>query len=183
MKKLTIVAILAAGVILGYTGRVFTQAQTGQKLPVVGYEAAKDIPGAKEMVDPNGDYKVLFDVTAKVKDTEVEPILPLMATYVNTLAKNGVPASHRHIVALFHQGGGDAVFSNEVYKSRHNGADNPNIAILRALADAGVELHVCGQGLLGKKVEQSQLLPGVQADYWALVTVINLQQRGYVKVG
>jgi hypothetical protein len=29
------------------------------------------------------------------------------------LAHNGVPANHRHIAAVFHQGGGDAVFTND----------------------------------------------------------------------
>jgi intracellular sulfur oxidation DsrE/DsrF family protein len=84
---------------------------------------------------------------------------------------------------MFHQGGGDAVFQNDVYKSRHNGTDNPNIEILNELKQAGVELRVCGQGLMGKKVEPSQLLPGVQADLWAMTTMVNLQLKGYVRVG
>jgi len=79
---------------------------------------------------------------------------------------------------MFHQGGGGAVFSNEVYKARHNGVDNPNVAALKELHEAGVELRVCGQGLIGKKVAPSQLLPGVQADLWAMVTMVNLQSRG-----
>ena len=40
-----------------------------------------------------------------------------------------------------------------------------------------------GQGFLGKNVDPSQLLPGVQADLWAMVTMVNLQSRGYVRVG
>ena len=124
-----------------------------------------------------------FPSAAKVKDDEVHPTLKMIGLYLNTLAHNGVPAKNRHIAAMFHQGGGDAVFSNEVYKARHNGVDNPNIAVLKELHEAGVELRVCGQGLMGKKVEPSQLLPGVEADLWAMVTMVNLQSRGYVRVG
>jgi intracellular sulfur oxidation DsrE/DsrF family protein len=94
-----------------------------------------------------------------------------------------VPANHRHIVAVFHQGGGDAVLANDVYKSRHNGLDNPNIAALAELKQAGVELRVCCQGLLGKKIDPSQVLPGVQADLWAMTSMVNLQMRGYARVG
>ena len=79
---------------------------------------------------------------------------------------------------MFHQRGGGAVFSNEVYKARHNGVDNPNVAALKELHEASVELRVCGQGLIGKKVAPSQFLPGVQADLWAMVTMVNLQSRG-----
>ena len=99
------------------------------------------------------------------------------------LAHHGVPASRRHIAAVFHQGGGDAVLVNDVYKARHSGTDNPNISMLRELKEAGVELRVCGQGLLGKKLDPSQVLSGVQVDLWAMTTMVNLQLRGYVRIG
>ena len=57
------------------------------------------------------------------------------------------------------QGGGDAVLLNDVYKARHK-VDNPNIAVLKELHDAGVELRVCGQGLMGKNLTPAQVLPG-----------------------
>jgi len=181
MNRRTMMSTLAGGVVVGYAAR--GSAQTDAKLPVASANAAKDFPGAKELPDPGVDYKVVFSVAANVKADEVHPTLKMIGLYLNTLAHNGVPAHHRHIAAMFHQGGGDAVFSNDVYKARHNGVDNPNIAAIRELKEAGVDMRVCGQGLLGKKVEPSQLLPGVQADLWAMVTMINLQARGYVRVG
>jgi intracellular sulfur oxidation DsrE/DsrF family protein len=170
-------------VAVGYADRAKAAPLVDGKLPVASADAAKDFPSAKELPDPNTNYRVVFSVGAKVKDDELHPTLKLIGLYLNTLARNGVPAKNRHIAAMFHQGGGDAVFSNEVYKARHNGVDNPNIAILKELHEAGVELRVCGQGLLGKKVDPSHLLPGVQADLWAMVTMVNLQSRGYVRVG
>jgi intracellular sulfur oxidation DsrE/DsrF family protein len=181
MNNLMIVTTLAVGVMLGYSGRAWNQ--TDSKLPLAGYDAAKDIPGAKELPDPSVDYKVVFSVAANAKPDEIHPTLKTIALYLNTLAKNGVPASHRHIAAVFHQGGGDAVLANDVYKARHNGVDNPNVAMLRELKQAGVELRVCGQGLLGKKLEPTQVLPGVQVDLWAMTTMVNLQLRGYVRIG
>jgi intracellular sulfur oxidation DsrE/DsrF family protein len=178
------VRTLAGGAVaVGYAGRAKAAPARDEKLPVASAAAAKDFAGAKELPDPNTDYKVVFSVSAQVKDNEVHPTLKAIGVYLNTLAHNGVPAKKRHIAAMFHQGGGDAVFQNDVYKARHNGTDNPNIAVLKELHDAGVELRVCGQGLIGKKVEPSQLLPGVQADLWAMVTMVNLQSRGYVRVG
>jgi intracellular sulfur oxidation DsrE/DsrF family protein len=183
MNRRTMMTTLAGGVVAaGYTHRAEAAAPADAK-PVASAETAKDFLGAQERPDPNHDYKVVFSVGAKVKDDEVHPTLKMIGLYLNTLAQQGVPAKHRHIAAMFHQGGGDAVFQNDVYKARHSGVDNPNIAVLKELHDAGVELRVCGQGLLGKKVEPSQLLPGVQADLWAMVTMVNLQSRGYVRVG
>ena len=181
MNKLMIAAALAVGVSFGYSGRAWTQ--TDQKLPMPGYNTAKDIPNAKELPDPNVDYKVVFSVAANAKADEIHPTLKTIALYLNTLAHNGVPASHRHVAAVFHQGGGDAVLLNDVYKARHNGVENPYIAMLRELKQAGVDMRVCGQGLLGKNVEPSQVLPGVQVDLWAMTTMVNLQLRGYVRIG
>jgi len=187
MNRRTMITTLAGSVVAaGYAGRTKAMAAAPAAdgtLPVASANAAKSFPGAKELPDPNTDYKVVFSVAAQAKPDEVHPTLKTIGLYLNTLAQNGVPAKNRHIAAMFHQGGGDAVFSNEVYKSRHNGVDNPNIAALKELHEAGVTLHVCGQGLIGKKVDPSQLLPGVQADLWAMVTMVNLQARGYVRVG
>jgi len=75
------------------------------------------------------------------------------------------------------------VVANELYKARHDGTTNPNIALLHDLKQAGVELRVCGQGLLGKKLEAKGVLPDVQVDLWAMTTMVNLQLRGYVRIG
>ena len=99
-----IAAAVAAGVAVGYSASIRAQSSA---LPVAGYDAAKDVAGAHELPDPKTDYKVVFDIGTAAKDpaTEINPMLPAIARYVNTLAKNGVPAEHRHIAAVFHQGG------------------------------------------------------------------------------
>ena len=120
-------------------------------LLVPGYEAARDLPGARELPDPKTDYKVVFADGQDAKNPgDVNPMLPTIATYVNTLGKYGVPAEHRHIVIMFHQRTPDIdiVMTNEAYKERYN-RDNPNIAIIHALKQAGVDIRVCGQGLIG----------------------------------
>ena len=58
-----------------------------------------------------------------------------------------------------------------------------NVAVLKELKQAGVDLRVCGQGLLGKKVDPKDVLPDVQVDLWAMTTMVNLQLRGYVRIG
>jgi intracellular sulfur oxidation DsrE/DsrF family protein len=181
MKTPIVAAALIVGVVLGYPAQGWTQ--TAAALPVPSQGVAKDIPNAHELPDPNVDYKVVFSVSAVAKPDEIHPMLKTIGLYLNTLARNGVPAGHRHIAAVFHQGGGDAVLANDVYKARHNGANNPNIALLHELKQAGVELRVCGQGLLGKKLDPKDVLPDVQVDLWAMTTLVNLQMRGYARIG
>ena len=157
-----------------------------EKAPLVpGYEAARDLPGARELPDPKTDYKVVFADGQDAKNPgDINPMLPTIATYVNTLGKYGVPAEHRHLVIMFHQRTPDIdiVMSNEAYKERYN-RDNPNIAIIHALRQAGVDIRVCGQGLLARKIDAKQVNPDVQIDLWAMTTLVNLQLKGYVRVG
>src|SRR4029450_9250779 len=103
MHKTIIAAALAVGVLFGYSGRAWTQ--TDQKLPVTGYAPATDIPRARALPKPDVDYKVVFSVAAVAKPEEIHPTLKTIALYLNTLAHNGVPASHRHTAAGFHRGG------------------------------------------------------------------------------
>jgi intracellular sulfur oxidation DsrE/DsrF family protein len=154
-------------------------------LLVPGYDAAKDLPGARELPDPKTDYKVVFADGQDAKNPgDVNPMLPTIARYLNTLGKYGVPAEHRHLVIMFHQRSPDIdiVMTNEAYRARYN-RDNPNIAIIHALRQAGVDIRVCGQGLLGRKIESAQVNPDVQIDLWAMTTLVNLQLKGYVRVG
>lgn len=160
-------------------------ADSAKPLLVPGYEAARDLPGASELPDPKTDYKVVFADGQDAKNPgDVNPMLPTIATYVNTLGKYGVPAEHRHLVIMFHQRTPDLdiVMSNEAYRERYN-RDNPNLAIIHALKQAGVDIRVCGQGLIGRKIDPTQVNPDVQIDLWAMTTLVNLQLKGYVRVG
>jgi intracellular sulfur oxidation DsrE/DsrF family protein len=76
----------------------------------------------------------------------------------------------------------DIVMTNEAYKARYN-RDNPNIAVIHALKQAGVDIRVCGQGLLARKIDLKQVNPDIQIDLWALTSLVNLQLKGYVRVG
>src|ERR1041384_4804134 len=88
MNKSMMAAALVAGVMVGYSSRVWTQAD--EKLPMAGYAPAKDIAGARELPNPDVDYKVVFSVAAVAKPEEVHPMLKTIALYLNTLAHNKV---------------------------------------------------------------------------------------------
>jgi len=177
-RSLVSFAVLAA--VVGLAGSAYAQSE----LAVPGAGVAKDVPGAKELPDPNRMYKVVFDIgKAAPKPDEVSPGLKTIATYVNTLAKWGVPADHRKIAVILHQGGEDMIFTNEAYRSRTEGRDNPNIDLIKKLTAAGVSFRVCGQGVTFKKIDRKDILPEIEVDLWAMVAMVNLQLEGYVHIG
>ena len=178
-------ALGSAGLLVAALAVSALRADSKAPLPVAGYQAATDVPGAHELPDPNTDYRILFAVGQSAKAPgDVNPMLESLAMYVNTLAKYGVPASHRHIVVMFHQRSDDfdLVMSDAAFKARY-GRENKNIPLIHALKQAGVDLRLCGQGLTARKIDASQVNPDIQVDLWAMVTITNLQTKGWVRVG
>jgi hypothetical protein len=120
--KLAVIGAVAVVVCVFSAAGVMRAQEGGRRtadLLVPGYEAARDVPGAAELPDPKIDYKVLFSVGNGAKDqsAEVNPMLPTVARYLNTLGKYGVPSNHRHLVVMFHQRNPDfdIVMTNEAY--------------------------------------------------------------------
>jgi intracellular sulfur oxidation DsrE/DsrF family protein len=172
-------AAVVLGALIGFAGPAL--AQSADPLPIPGIAAAKDMPGAHELPDPNMTYKVLFDIAKPApKPDQVNPGLIAVAHYFNTLAENGVPADHRKIVVVFH--GAPIFLDNAAYKEFSGGHDNPNVALIRSMKKAGVDFRVCGQELLARKMDPKTVLPEVQVDLWALTSITNLQLRGYIRV-
>jgi intracellular sulfur oxidation DsrE/DsrF family protein len=181
MKTLWIGAAVMLAVLVGLPRSV--NAQSSQALPIPGVEAAIDFPNEHEVPDTNLGYKVAFDIgKASPKINEVNPGLIKIAKYFNTLAKHGVPADHRKIVVVFHQDGSELILNNAAYKTRNDGHDNPNITLIQNMKKAGVDFRVCGQGLLRKKIDAASIMPEVQVDLWAMVTLTTLVLNGYARV-
>jgi intracellular sulfur oxidation DsrE/DsrF family protein len=177
MRKLLACIVLAAG-LAGLSGMAMAQ-----DLPIPGVEPAKDQPGAHEYPDPKLTYKFVFDL-AGGPDTpdKVNPGLRGVAEFINTLAKYNVPASHRIIAVVFHQKSTPAILVNDEYRKRYN-TDNPNIALVQAMKKAGVDFRVCGQAVLGMKIDPKTIQPEIQLDLWAGTTIPNLMMRGYQHLG
>jgi intracellular sulfur oxidation DsrE/DsrF family protein len=181
MKNLWIGAVALFAILTVLPGAA--RAQSSPALPIPGVDAATDFPNEREMPDPTLTYKIVFDIgKAAPKIDEVNPRLIIISRYYNTLAKGGVPADHRKFVVVFHQEGTEVALNNAAFKARNDGHDNPNIAMIHSMKQAGVDFRVCGQGVLAKKIEMSAINPEVQIDQWAMTTITTLQLRGYVRV-
>ncbi|HEX4643583.1 MAG TPA: DsrE family protein, partial [Candidatus Acidoferrales bacterium] len=76
----------------------------------------------------------------------------------------------------------DLALNNAAFKVLKDGHDNPNIALIHNMKQAGVDFRVCGQGVLSRKFDMASIQPDIQIDQWALTTITTLQLRGYVRV-
>ncbi len=178
--SLRISALLSAAIAAGAVTSVAAQTS----LPVPDAPVARDVPGAVLLPDPTMDHKVVFDIVAAAENVdEINPRLTVVARYVNTLAKYGVPADKRHIAVVFHRASTPVILNDDEFMARNDGHHNPNSEIIRQLHAAGVKFHVCGQAVLGRKIDPKDIMPEIQVDLWALTTLIDYRLKGYVQIG
>jgi intracellular sulfur oxidation DsrE/DsrF family protein len=82
------------------------------------------------------------------------------------------------VVAVVHNLATQSILSNEAYKSKF-GVDNPNSQLLDELAEAGVQVFVCGQSLKGRGYMDMTLHPTVTVSISALTILTTYQMYGY----
>jgi intracellular sulfur oxidation DsrE/DsrF family protein len=171
---------LTAAAVLLLSGWVSAQTPTAKKLvypiiPNVG--GVVPLPDAAEQ--PRSGAKVVFDITADAKATDLNKGLERVARLLNLYGSAGRKASDVKIALVLHGEATKSVLADFSYKVRFGAEKNPNSAVIAELRKAGVEVFVCGQALAYKGFEASEVAEGIKVASAALTVVINRQADGY----
>lgn len=136
-----------------------------------------------EIPDPNHDYKLLFEFSAKNPDSVAKDInysLDEVVRVLNLHVASGVPKNKLFPVVVIHGSGIEALMTNEHYKKRHS-IDNPNLGVVKDLENVGTKFIVCGQAMAFHNFTRDQLLPEVKVSLTAQTVLSNYQLQGYVR--
>lgn len=148
--------------------------------PVVpGYGGVRPRADLPSELSSRTDYKVIVDVVHGDPDhASVPGSLVRLARLVNLMGYAGIPRDHVHIAVVIEGLAGFSVLTNEAYRKRFK-VDNPNLALLHELKEAGVELMVCAQALAENDWSDSDVTPDVTVTLSALTDFVVYGQRGY----
>src|SRR3546814_2682691 len=127
------VALLAIATALVPFAAVQAQ-ESAQAIP--GYGRIVPIEGLAEMPDSSLRYRVVFSINEAAPAGEVNRSLEKVARYLNLLAAGGIRPDAGDIVAVVHGPATPIVAINP---------DNPNLALIAALQEAGVTVAICSQ--------------------------------------
>lgn len=146
---------------------------------IKNYGSIHELPNAAVQPDPNLDYKIVYSITkaAENQDQQNSGLLHIART-INLYAWAGIPVGEMHLAGVVHGPATPIVLSNPVYKQNF-AHDNPDLDLIDQLSQAGVELFICGQSLLGYGYERDALAPGVTFALSALTVLPNYQLNGY----
>jgi intracellular sulfur oxidation DsrE/DsrF family protein len=124
-------------------------------------------------------YRVVFEATEYPGEmSSVNRELTVIARFMNMHGKNGVPLEDLDVAVVLHGQALLAAMNNDTYQKLNN-VDNPNLALMQSLADAGVRFYACGQSLGFRGLDKSVLLEPVQVGLSAMTMLVTLQSDGY----
>ena len=135
-----------------------------------------------EIPDTNKDYKLLFELTAKNRDSlakDINSSLDEVARVLNLHYASGIPGKRIIPVVVIHGPGIEAVMNNESYKKKHS-IDNPNIKLVHDMENVGAKFIVCGQAMAFFDAVKEDLLPEIKISLTAQTVLSNYQLQGYV---
>ncbi len=153
-------------------------AQSGEAL-IQKLGVSTPVPNPTFPADKTVEYKVLWDVTgAAATPSDITPGMARPANFLVMADANGLDRKRVHLALIIHGAAITSVLANEQYKTA-TGVDNPNIALMQAMADAGVQIIACGQAMAGRKISREQLLPFVKVATSATMARATLHAQGY----
>lgn len=163
---------------------IFSSSVFAQKVnPVIkNFGGVYEVPNATEKPDPKMKYKILVDITdAADKPDSLNAYLEAAATLYNLHAVGGVPAKNIEMIIVLHKMATYSVFTNERFQKKFK-TDNPNLALVKELSDAGVKFYTCGQTMIKAKITESDIAPEVKVATSALTTLTTYQLKGFAVI-
>jgi len=148
--------------------------------PIIkNYGGVFEIPDAAEKPDPSMEYKIVIDLAGGSENpTAINDYLNNIARMINLHSVGGVPKEKIHVVIAIHNQATYSIMDNETYKQKYK-ADNPNLALYKALREAGVDLYVCGQSLIGRSIDKTKISPDIKIATSMLTVLTIYQLKGY----
>jgi intracellular sulfur oxidation DsrE/DsrF family protein len=137
------------------------------------------IPDAVEFGDPIEGVKAVFDISVGSEDpAAINARIETVARFLNMHVAAGYPQESVQAALVLHGSAARDALNNEGYRERY-GVDNPNTALLAALAEAGVEVYLCGQSREHRGFGPDEIAEPVETALSAMTVLLAKQKMGY----
>lgn len=157
---------------------IMTAQQKFQNPVITNYGGIYNIGEATVLPDASLNYKIVIDLLSGNDPAKLNTALNNVARMINLHAIGGVRPDSIRVVLAIHGSATKTILTNDAYRERYR-VNNPNLELINELSDAGVKLTVCGQSLIGSKIDPSEVNNKVEIATSMLTTVTTYQCYGY----
>ncbi len=155
------------------------QAQSRVNPVIKDFGGIFEIPYAVEKPDPSLAYNIVIEIQIESERPDtVNFALSNVARLLNLHVMGGVPKENMHVVLGIHGAAAYTTMNNEAYREKYK-MDNPNLKLYKELQEAGVKMFICGQSLIGRKIDRNRLVPEVSISVSMLTIMTTYQLKGY----
>lgn len=175
VTKANLIVIAALAMTAGLVLQASEQLQSYPSID--GHGAVVRLSNAADQ--PRDDSGICVDLTKGGPADKINPAIEKVARFVNIYSGAGKAPATVQISVILHGDATLVALNDTAYAERFNTAGNPNLALVRQLRQAGVELLVCGQALAHKGASDSEVDMAVAVAVSGLTVNVNRQQDGY----
>lgn len=168
-------------IVLAIVGGVAAAAEPALEHPLIRPWGGV-VPQPRAAEQPRAAARIVFDITSDVKPDELNKGLESVARYLNLHALAGHAAADLRLALVLHGPATRAALADAPYAARTGAGSNPNLALVRALKQQGVEVFVCGQALARQKFAVDEVAPEFTVAVSAMTVNVNKQQDGYAYI-
>lgn len=149
---------------------------------IANYGKVRPYPDAAGQLNPEQTYKVIFNISKAPKQHQrVVPGLERVARFINLAELAKVPAKNLRVVAVIQGPATRSVLTQQAHRAKLNQA-NPDLELINALEEAGVEIMVCGQALAHHGFNPDEVSRDVTIAVAALTVLAEYQLDGYAVI-
>ncbi len=173
-------AFLVSGTGFHFSGLAAQALSTPRSGPVIGgFGAVYAVPDVDYPTPADHVYRVVFDVSGSPETPDqLNASINTLARFLNMHAQAGVLPENLLLALVLHGGAGKDALHHDAYRKRF-GTENPNLALLVALQQAGVRIYLCGQTASHRGYPKKDLAAPVQLALSAMTALVTLQAEGY----
>ncbi|WP_347175026.1 DsrE family protein [Polaribacter uvawellassae] len=129
--------------------------------------------------DTSAELKVIFDVSkTSEKKNVINKHIVTAARFLNMHADEGMKPSQLKVAMTIHADAWKDVLNDAEYKKKF-GFVNPNTQLIKDLSKAGVDVIICGQTAMFRKIDRSVIIPEVKFALSAMTALLQYQNNGY----
>ncbi|HEX9826545.1 MAG TPA: DsrE family protein [Flavobacteriaceae bacterium] len=165
--------------VLGQT-LVFSQQSKKIQGPIIeDYGATFEVTDLEIKTEVDTEMKVIFDIDKSSNDKgEVNTYIEVAARFLNMHVNAGMKHEQLKAAMTIHAEAWQDVLNNDIYREKF-GVDNPNLKLINALSEAGVDVIVCGQSAAKHNMSREDINPNVKIALSATTALIQYQNKGY----
>jgi len=130
--------------------------------------------------DTTSVLKVVFDVDRSFKASEPNALIETAARFLNMHEKAGVAPQNMKVALVLHGKAVNDVLKDEFYTEINpDESHNPNLLLIEALTDKGVQIILCGQSATYHNASKEKASENVKFALSAMTALVQLQNDGY----